>query len=654
MELEVQPIIPQRTMSEIIGAVSMETPTSEMGGTSVGGRFIGATFEGGSFRTANSGARVEIFPAGEPTIGIVVYDDAAAEVFKTIISGTDVGDVIFGDSASNYLKWDKSVPSLTLHGAGVSNPTITGLQAGSEIAIQGWTSTLVFTADDANTVSWSASNDETITLLDGTVYTITAGNTTDMDASTYIYLDIATSTTALQVTQTATDSVGSGKILVAWAKNSTNEALFQVFGGAGGIKIPATDLENLTITASQIASNAVEEAKIATDAVTAAKIAVSGLDGTTGDVAADHIVANMLQTNCVTSIKIQADAVTATKINVVGLDGESGRIVVADQTDADEVTGGINTHAVTLIGAGKVLISGETILSDWSHGTDATYIDGGSVYTASITTTQIAATTIVAGNIAANTITANEIAGNTITANEIAANTITAAKMNVSTLSAITANLGTITAGTITLPTTGWIKGGQTDYSIGTGFWLGAHSKSYILHEDWDALGGWVDGDVVGGVSEIDPAGQLYLDCRALTGSGGYAKRSDVVPIGAGDHWIEIRFKIDVSDDSGLNLMIDGATHGLNVYIGNPAAGIGNGITVYSGAAHVLAIAKTWDTEWHTVIFHVHNNQDDVDIWVDKDPATEDADATDVTKEADISEDGRIWIRGFGSIAGNG
>lgn len=96
-----------------------------------------------------------------------------------------------------------------------------------------------------------------------------------------------------------------------------------------------------------------------------------------------------------------------------------------------------------------------------------------------ITASQIAANTITASQIAANTITASQIAASTITGNEIAANTITANKMTVSTLSAIAADLGTITAGNMTVNASGYIKGGQSGYNSGTGFWLGYDSSAY-------------------------------------------------------------------------------------------------------------------------------------------------------------------------------
>ena len=56
---------------------------------------------------------------------------------------------------------------------------------------------------------------------------------------------------------------------------------------------------------------------------------------------------------------------------------------------------------------------------------------------------------------------------------------ITALKINVANLAAINADLGSITAGTITMPVTGWVKGGQTAYNTGTGFFLGYSTDAY-------------------------------------------------------------------------------------------------------------------------------------------------------------------------------
>lgn len=65
------------------------------------------TAVGAHISSTTSGARVLIFP--DSNTGIQVIDDAAGDVFKAIIGGTDVGDVIMGDEAGgSYVKYDKS------------------------------------------------------------------------------------------------------------------------------------------------------------------------------------------------------------------------------------------------------------------------------------------------------------------------------------------------------------------------------------------------------------------------------------------------------------------------------------------------------------------------------------------------------------------
>jgi len=112
------------------------------------------------------------------------------------------------------------------------------------------------------------------------------------------------------------------------------------------------------------------------------------------------------------------------------------------------------TTATTAVGTGKVLVA----IAQNGTG-EATY-------------------TVLGGQGGLN-IDASNIVALSITANEIAASTITSGKLSVSQLSAITADLGAITAGTITLPNTGYIRGGQTDYQTGTGFFLGYSGAAY-------------------------------------------------------------------------------------------------------------------------------------------------------------------------------
>lgn len=77
---------------------------------------------------------------------------------------------------------------------------------------RGFVSTLAWTATDADTASWASG---TIKTSDGTSYAIDSGNTGNIAATTYVYLDPDTSITVLQKTTTATTAVGDKIILVA-------------------------------------------------------------------------------------------------------------------------------------------------------------------------------------------------------------------------------------------------------------------------------------------------------------------------------------------------------------------------------------------------------------------------------------------------------
>jgi len=160
---------------------------------------------------------------------------------------------------ASYVKYTISGGAFAVYGVTVDHPTITAIQAGSEIAIQGWQHDLVFSVTDLNTVAWASG---TITLLDGTTYSIDAGNTGNMSAINYIYLDIGTSITVLQTTTTASTAVGSGKILVAVAEDGTDEATFQVFGGIGGLNINGSSIAADSITTNELAANSVTATEI--------------------------------------------------------------------------------------------------------------------------------------------------------------------------------------------------------------------------------------------------------------------------------------------------------------------------------------------------------------------------------------------------------
>jgi len=138
---------------------------------------------------------------------------------------------------------------------------ISGIQPGSEISIQGWTSTLQFVTDGYRKINWSVGSDEVISLLDGSEYTIVAGTTGDMADFTFIYLEPGVSTTVLQFSTDYADAVGPDKILIAIANlnsDTTSEAIFQVYGGMGGNKILVDNLCANSASVNEFISNSAQ------------------------------------------------------------------------------------------------------------------------------------------------------------------------------------------------------------------------------------------------------------------------------------------------------------------------------------------------------------------------------------------------------------
>jgi len=185
-----------------------------------------------------------------------------------------------------------------------------------------------------------------------------------------------------------------------------------------------------------------------------------------------------------------------------------------------------------------------------------------------------------------------------------------------------------------------------------------AYINPDILEEDWDALGTWNDSDTNGGVSSISPAGQLYLDLTNMSADGVAQRDKDYGSLGTGDYYVEIRFKIDVDDGydagvtHGIHLAVHGGSNQLYVGFSNGFGGspAGDGIAMHDGTTYNHVYTETWDTNFHTVVFYVHNSQTDCDIWVDKDPS-EAADVTDADCSTAAGDDGNTVLAGWGSYA---
>ncbi len=94
------------------------------------------------------------------------------------------------------------------------------------LAARGWTQTCVFTSTDTDTVSWTSG---TFTAADGTAYSIGAGNTGNMAVKSYVYLNVAVSSIAYQVTTNPVVAIGDGKVFIAVCQPNAKTAVFTVF-----------------------------------------------------------------------------------------------------------------------------------------------------------------------------------------------------------------------------------------------------------------------------------------------------------------------------------------------------------------------------------------------------------------------------------------
>lgn len=226
---------------------TLTATTGSIGGFDIGSDYIRDTGNSMGMASTVTGGDDVRFWAGD------TYANRATADFRV----TEAGAI----TASNITITGGSVATSTLNGTvGLSN---------TNIAAQGWTFTSTFSATDFNTIAWGAG---TFTTAGGTSYSIGASNTGNMAATTYIYLDINVSTTALQTTTTATTAVGSGKVLIAVASpntDTTSDATVQVFGGKGGDIMLVDNLAANSASTNEFVSNT---AQIANLTVTDAKI----------------------------------------------------------------------------------------------------------------------------------------------------------------------------------------------------------------------------------------------------------------------------------------------------------------------------------------------------------------------------------------------
>lgn len=104
-----------------------------------------------------------------------------------------------------------------------------------------------------------------------------------------------------------------------------------------------------------------------------------------------------------------------------------------------------------------------------------------------------------------------EVPDNSITSAKLVAGSVIASKISVGTLGAVSANLGVINSGNITLDPSSYIRGGQTAYGIGTGYFIGYYLGDYVMSVGNSTRGfAWangaftIKGDLVAGSININ------------------------------------------------------------------------------------------------------------------------------------------------------
>ncbi len=174
--------------------------------------------------------------------------------------------------ASGNSVTDVNTNAETINGSQITPGTIPA--SSLNIANWGWTQTCVFSVSDADTIAWGAG---TFRSADGSsVYSIGAGNTGNMSFLTYVYLDIAISTTAYQVTTNVDTPIGVGKVLIAVCQNGSPTATYnlvqahQIVGdNVIANSLNANRIVAGSITATQISASYVYAGTITADNVTA-------------------------------------------------------------------------------------------------------------------------------------------------------------------------------------------------------------------------------------------------------------------------------------------------------------------------------------------------------------------------------------------------
>jgi len=322
----------------------------------------------------------------------------------------------------------------------------------------GWTQSCAFSSDDTDTVIWGGGD-----FIDavGNSYSIDAGTTGDIIAKTYIYLSLLESETVYQKSTTSSDSVGTGKVLIAVAKNETDAATYnlvqaeQIVGDnilvntidAGKIVVGSLIVgTNVAIGTAEdaagvttIVGNTVDTGYVnalsitATGQITAGSLQVINGGNTIGFTPAGVNAIFAGPTGTPTFYVTPAGALTATSVTITGdvtatagSDWTGNAIASAyiGNLDASKITtGSLSVSRTDADVTQTALTAGASIDNAKANG--VTLITGGYISTGIISADNINTGTLSANRISTGSLNANKIASNTITGTQIATSLLT-------------------------------------------------------------------------------------------------------------------------------------------------------------------------------------------------------------------------------------
>ena len=241
----------------------------------------GATFGAAPFSVTNAGALIAtnatitgtITATGGAIGGFNIGADYIRDVAdsfglaSTVTGGDDVrfwaGDTFANRASAAFRVTEAGVvtaSSITISGGSISGVPISGIpnDSSTDISLLEFTHDLVFSVTDTDTIAWAGG---TITMSNGRTFSIDTGNTGNMAALTYIYLDPDTSATVLQTTTTYSTAIGADKALIGTAQNNTVTANF-VPKGSGQLLVDGANIGALSIVAGNIAASTITAGKL--------------------------------------------------------------------------------------------------------------------------------------------------------------------------------------------------------------------------------------------------------------------------------------------------------------------------------------------------------------------------------------------------------